>query len=87
MAAGLPVICMDLGGLALQVTEESGVKITASSPDQAVYELASAMDDLATDASRRARLGEAAHQRVMDQFNWEKKGLQLSQIYGQIANV
>jgi glycosyltransferase involved in cell wall biosynthesis len=35
MAAGRPVICLDLGGPASQVTEETGRKIPAISPEQA----------------------------------------------------
>ena len=32
MAAGRPVICLDLGGPGLQVTEKTGIKVKASTP-------------------------------------------------------
>ncbi|MFM6845653.1 MAG: glycosyltransferase family 4 protein, partial [Dolichospermum sp.] len=40
MAAGRPVICLDLGGPAVQVTEETGFKIAADEPYQVVRDLA-----------------------------------------------
>jgi len=53
MAAGRPVICLDLGGPALQVSEATGIKIPAISPPQVVADLASALKQLAGDPSRR----------------------------------
>lgn len=49
MAAGRPVICLDQGGPAMQVTEETGIKVPAPSPEQAVQELATALARLAND--------------------------------------
>lgn len=85
MAAGRPVICLDLGGSALQVTEETGIKVPAHSPEQAVEELAEALAHLARNPSLRARLGRAAQARVQDQFNWERKGEYLESLYRQLA--
>jgi len=81
MAAGRPVICLDLGGPALQVTEETGIKVPAISPDQAVHDLAGAMVKLATDPELRARMGQAARQRVKESFDWDKKGDLIDQMY------
>ena len=47
MAAGKPVICLDLGGPGEQVTRETGFKIPALDPDQAVKDMARAMAVLA----------------------------------------
>ena len=49
IATGLPVICLDLGGPAMQVTANSGFKISARNPDQASREIAAAMTELAQD--------------------------------------
>jgi glycosyltransferase involved in cell wall biosynthesis len=43
MATGRPVICLNLGGPAVQVTEETGFKIEAHNPEQAVRDLAASM--------------------------------------------
>jgi glycosyltransferase involved in cell wall biosynthesis len=85
MAAGRPVICLDLGGPALQVTEETGIKVPAMHPEQAVHDLAAALYELAQDPSRRASLGQAARERVAQQFGWEKQGEHLIQIYNELA--
>ena len=85
MAAGRPVICLDLGGAALQVTEETGIKVPAHSPEQAVKQLAEGLAYLAPNPSLRARLGQSAQARVQDQFNWERKGEDLQSLYRQLA--
>jgi glycosyltransferase involved in cell wall biosynthesis len=81
MAAGLPVICLDLGGPAVQVTGETGIKIPAVSPEQVVRDLAGAMSRLAEDPCLRRRLGQAARQRVTDQFSWDAKGKRMCEFY------
>jgi glycosyltransferase involved in cell wall biosynthesis len=81
MGAGRPVVCLDLGGPALQVTDETGIKVPAISPDQAVNGLAQALSRLATDSALRVRLGSAGRQRVKDCFDWNEKGQFLAKIY------
>lgn len=60
MAAGRPVICLDLGGPALQVAEETGFKIPATTPEQVVAGMAQAMLWLARDDALRRRMGGGA---------------------------
>jgi glycosyltransferase involved in cell wall biosynthesis len=86
MAAGRPVICLDLGGPALQVTENTGIKIPAVSPDHIIHDLADALARLASDPAVRIQLGLAARQRVQEHFNWDKKGHRLSEVYSQLVN-
>jgi len=81
MAAGRPVICLDLGGPALQVTEETGFKIPAHAPEQVVAEMAEAMLKLAMDEDLRRRMGEEARRRVREEFSWERRGKELANIY------
>jgi len=87
MAAGRPVICLDLGGPALQVTQETGIKVPAISPDQAIRDLAAAMVKLATDPALRARMGQAARPRVREHFNWDKKCDFMMRIYRSVSNM
>jgi len=86
MAAGLPVVCLDLGGLALQVTEETGIKIPALSPAQVVSELAAALIRLAEDPALRARMGRAARRRVAGSFHWDDRGDSMMEIYKEIKD-
>ncbi len=84
MAAGRPVICLDLGGPALQVSEATGLKIPAISPTQVVADLDSALKQLAGDPPRRARLGEAARAAMQEKYNWDRKGEQLAEVYARL---
>lgn len=85
MAAGRPVVCLDLGGPAVQVTEESGIKVTALLPEQTVRELATAMRRLAEDSDLRQRMGEAARRKVQNVFSWKGKIAAISDIYEEIS--
>lgn len=84
MAAGRPVLCLDLGGPAVQVTEETGFKIPAHTPDQAVRDLAEAMTRLAKDQELAICMGKAGRRRVSEVFDWEVKGQILAQLYNEI---
>jgi glycosyltransferase involved in cell wall biosynthesis len=87
MAAGRPVICLDLGGPALQVTEDTGIKVPATWPERVVSDLAAAFYKLASDPELRARLGLGARKRVEEHFNWEKKGLFMTKLYESLSIV
>ncbi|MEQ8962427.1 MAG: glycosyltransferase, partial [Coleofasciculus sp. C2-GNP5-27] len=84
MAAGRPVICLDLGGPATQVTAQTGIKVPALNPEQAVQGLAEAMIRLANDPALRVRLGQAGQKRVKEIYDWEVKGEIWDQIYGEL---
>ncbi len=83
MAAGRPVICLDLGGPGAQVTEHTGLKIQARTPQQAVQDLADAMRRLASDAELRTAMGEAGRQYCWTVGCWEYRGQCLSAMYCQ----
>lgn len=81
MAAGRPVICLDLGGPSIQVTKETGIKVSAHNPDQTVKELAAAMEELLHAPVLCKQMGAAGKLRVQQYFSWEAKGRELSQEY------
>lgn len=84
MAAARPVICLDLGGPATQVTNGTGFKVPAPDPEQAVQNLAEAMAHLASNPELGVRLGQAGQQRVKELFDWEVKGQIFTQLYEEI---
>lgn len=84
MAAGRPVICLDLGGPALQVTKETGFKISAYNPEQTVLDLATAIACLAQNTELRLRMGNIARKLAKENFSWEVKGQILAQTYEEI---
>jgi glycosyltransferase involved in cell wall biosynthesis len=81
MAAGKPAVCLDLGGPAVQVTHETGIKVPAREPGQAVQGLAHALIQLAQDMQLRCRLGEAGRARVRSEFQWDRKGEWMNALY------
>lgn len=85
MAAGRPVICLDLGGPAAQVTTETGFKIPAHNPEQTVTAIAEAMATLAKDPSLAGQMGRAGQQRVRELYSWSVKGKQISQAYSEVV--
>lgn len=86
MAARRPVICLDLGGPAVQVTDETGFKVPAHTPEQAVTDLATAMQRLATDRDLRLQMGTIARQRVEQVFAWEQVGRSLADLYQEVVS-
>jgi glycosyltransferase involved in cell wall biosynthesis len=85
MAVGCPVICLDLGGPAVQVTAATGFKIAAQNPEQAIQAITQAMQQL-TDPTLRTRLGAAGAQHVITHFSAQRRAADLAQLY-QIAAV
>jgi glycosyltransferase involved in cell wall biosynthesis len=85
MAAGRPVICLDLGGPALQVTEETGIKIRAIAPDQAAADITTALEHILGDSLHRARLGEAGRTRIERHFSSDRLGGELAALYRELA--
>jgi glycosyltransferase involved in cell wall biosynthesis len=84
MAAGRPVVCLNLGGPALQVTDDTGFKIKAQEPRQAIKEFSDALRVLALDSELRLEMGRAAQQRVRDHFRWDLKGDYMKQVYAEV---
>lgn len=85
MGAGKPVICLDLGGPATQVTPETGFKVRPFTPKQVIREISTAMVTLATDHELLAKMGNAGHDRVAQEFLWDSKREILNRFYQQVA--
>lgn len=85
MAAGRPILCLDLGGPSEMVTPDVGIKVSAEHPEQAVSDLAKAMIKLAEDSSLCMQMGQAGQQKIKDYYSWEAKGKQFAQIYETLA--
>jgi glycosyltransferase involved in cell wall biosynthesis len=85
MAAGCPVVCLDLGGPAIQVTEEMGFKVPAITAEQVVNDLAAAITKLACDRDLRQGMSEAGRRRVLRYFDWNKKGEWIDEVYQRVC--
>jgi glycosyltransferase involved in cell wall biosynthesis len=87
MAAGLPAVVISHQGAAEITTAETAIRVAPAHPDQVAEKLAEGILALARDPDLRARMGEAARQRVLESFTWEKKAEAMLKIYRQaLAN-
>ena len=87
-AVGLPVVCLDIGGPAMQVTPETGIEIPVDDVDQIVPRLTRALAALARDPQRAAELGAAGRKRVSEEFTWDRIGDRLATMppYADVTN-
>jgi glycosyltransferase involved in cell wall biosynthesis len=80
MAASKPVICLDLGGPAQQVTPATGFIIPASHPEAVIAGIAEAMHTLRHDEGLRTTMGIHARERAAE-FNWNNRARVLFDAY------
>jgi glycosyltransferase involved in cell wall biosynthesis len=69
MALGKPVVCLNVGGPALQVTPETGYLIEPRSPDYVRSTMADIMVQLSRDPALRQKLGYEGIRRIRGQFS------------------
>jgi glycosyltransferase involved in cell wall biosynthesis len=81
MATGRPVICLDLGGPAIQVTEKTGVKVSATNTQQVITDIAAAMTQLAGNQDLIIELGKNAQEQIERLFSWKNKTKATSELY------
>jgi len=84
MAAGLPVICLDIAGPGFHIKDQWGIKIPPHSPKQAMKETAKALEFLYYNKKLRLQLGKAAEERVEKFYHWDRLGEKLNEIYKKI---
>jgi glycosyltransferase involved in cell wall biosynthesis len=77
MAAGLPVICLDLGGPAECVDASCGFKVPPGPLEQVTSEIARRLTELRDHPERREAMGIAAIRRCRDFLTWEARGKRL----------
>jgi len=81
MAAGRPVLCLNLGGPATQVTAETGFKCNVASPATAIADLGAAMTTVARDRALRDLLGKGGRKRISELFLLEDRARYYSDCY------
>ncbi|MCC5900256.1 MAG: glycosyltransferase [Phormidium sp. BM_Day4_Bin.17] len=81
MACGTPLVASAVGGLQYSmIHEETGLLVPAQD-DEA---FAAACDRILANPTWRNELGEAARQRVLDEFSWQGVAEHLSQVYDEL---
>jgi glycosyltransferase involved in cell wall biosynthesis len=83
MAAGLPVIAYDIGGVRECIVHgETGLLVPNKRPDL----LASAMEELLNNPDRRKIMGQKAREHAETQFTWKRHCDLLEKVYKMIDN-
>jgi glycosyltransferase involved in cell wall biosynthesis len=85
LAAGRPVICLDIGGPASQVTPETGFAAPATTPTEAVEAMASFLTRIAGDRALLASMSAKARARVREKFTMRIMGSAINSFYQQAA--
>jgi glycosyltransferase involved in cell wall biosynthesis len=83
MAAGLPCIVADYGGIAEYVTEETGFRIALRSREYLVQQTALHIQELADGSGRLADMSARAVERARG-FTWESKARRIVEIYAEL---
>ncbi len=86
MAAGRPVICLNLGGPAVQVTDQTGFRITAHNPEQATQDIADAMIKLANEPQLLVQMSLSGREHVRYNYSWDVVGKRLSSLYEEVVD-
>lgn len=86
MAAGRPVVCLDIGGPGLHITEECGVKVSPHSPERVVQNISQALERLFSNQQLRTKLGKKARERVEQCYHWDRLGERLMKIYEKVLS-
>ncbi|MFH1863501.1 MAG: glycosyltransferase family 4 protein, partial [bacterium] len=87
MAAGKPVICLDIAGPGLHIAEERGIKIKPYSPEQSIQDIANALEHLYKDGELRCQMGRAARKRAEEVYHWDRLGDHLLKIYQEVLKL
>jgi glycosyltransferase involved in cell wall biosynthesis len=84
MAAGLPVVVLDVSGPGHIVDDRCGIRVRPSDRPGIVAGLTEALARLGRDGELRRMLGEAGRARVLRDFSWDSRGDRLAAIYSEI---
>jgi glycosyltransferase involved in cell wall biosynthesis len=81
LAMGRPVVCLDIGGPASQVTSDTGFAAPVNTPAEAVEAMASFLTRIAADRRLLAKMSAEARARVRAKFTMRKLGESLEAFY------
>jgi glycosyltransferase involved in cell wall biosynthesis len=82
-AAGRPVVCLDIGGPASQITPETGFAAPATTPEESVMAMAAFLEKLDRDRPRLAAMSVNARERVQQNFTIGKFNEKMRRFYGE----
>lgn len=81
MSAGTPVICLDISGPSMHVTEHTGIKIPVISPEKSIEQMATALKLLHNNRTLIEQMGSSSRLRAEQIYHWDRVGERLQKIY------
>lgn len=84
MASGKPVVCFDIAGPGFHIDEKCGIKIKPISTKQAINDIVAALEKLYLNKDLRIKLGEGARKKAENNYDWDKLGDKLNEIYKKV---
>ncbi|MFA6916308.1 MAG: glycosyltransferase family 4 protein [Parachlamydiales bacterium] len=82
MAAGLPIVGVNYGGVGEYADSSCGILLSATDPQTLAADFSSAMEELTFNPSRRLKMGECARQRAKA-FSWSAKANDILDTYNE----
>jgi glycosyltransferase involved in cell wall biosynthesis len=86
LAAGRPVVCLDIGGPASQITPGTGFAGPATNPEEAVAAMAAFLERINRDRPFLAQLSANARERVRQHFTMRQYGRVMRSFYADAIN-
>ena len=81
LAAGRPVICLDIGGPASQITPETGFAAPATTPEESIAAMTAFLEKLNRDRSRLEAMSVNARAHVQQKFTIGKFNEKMRRLY------
>ena len=87
MAAGRPVVCLDIGGPASQITPETGYAAPATTPEEAVMAMAGFLEKINRDRPLLAAMSVRAREHVKRNFAMRQINETMRRFYGEAVEM
>ena len=83
MAAGLPVIGLDLSGLGMHIQDKWGIKLKPESAEEMAKNMVLALESLYSKRGVRSKMARASLKNARENYVWSQLGKKLKRIYGE----
>ena len=87
MANAVPVIALNLSGMAALLAEDCGILVNVEGKKQMIQDFSTAIECLARDRSLRLRIGNKAYEKVKADYVWDQRREKMFSLYESILEV
>lgn len=86
MSAGLPIVCINVGGPHVITTEQNAIRINVKDYKEMIQDIVSALSNLIENKDLRNKMGEESVNIIKNDYLYEKKYKFIEQIYKEILH-